>query len=378
MNNSSIQKGLFRAQALKKYFETVKRNSQSVQSGIFIKPDENRVDGMKNANYNKLSDKGYPKLETVINDNDVIIGLVSPKPNVAENEKPEKDNSTVYKSVIPGAIDKVIVGENVEGYPFMKIRIRSERIPGIGDKFSSRAGQKGTVGYKPHRSDMPFTESGLQPDAIINPNCIPKRMTIGQLIECLLGKVCAIKGVYGDATPFLGIDLKKINKELVEKGYEEWGNETMYNGMTGQKMKNKIFIGPTYYQRLKQMAGDKVHSRAGGPKQLLTRQATEGRSRGGGLRVGEMERDGLCAHGTARMLKERLVDSADSYTCHVCDICGLLAHKSPGNNYYICKPDNNTTKISTIVIPYACKLLLQELASMQILGRIRTSKNLQR
>lgn len=139
--------------------------------------------------------------------------------------------------------------------------------------------QKGTIGFRPHRADMPYTESGLIPDMIINPNCIPKRMTIGQLIECLQGKVCAIKGIFGDATPFVSRDLHQMNKDLVELGYDEWATETMYNGMTGQKMKTKIFIGPTYYQRLKQMVGDKAHSRATGPTQLLTRQPPEGMAR---------------------------------------------------------------------------------------------------
>ena len=259
MNNSAIEKGLFRAQSLKKYFETIKKNPASTQTGTFMKPDRNKVDNMKDANYDKLTEEGYAKVETVIKDGDIIIGMVNPKPTTREDEKPYKDNSTIYKSLIPGAIDKVITGLNSDGYPIIKIRARSERIPIVGDKFSSRAGQKGTVGSKPHRADMPFTEDGIIPDIIINPNAIPKRMTIGQLIECLLGKVCAIKGVYGDATPFMGVDIHKMNKELVDAGFEEWGNQTMYNGMTGQKISTKIFIGPTYYQRLKQMVGDKAH-----------------------------------------------------------------------------------------------------------------------
>jgi DNA-directed RNA polymerase II subunit RPB2 len=276
MNNSAIEKGLFRAQALKKYFEAIKKNPASSQTGIFIKPDRNKVDNLKDANYDKLTEEGYCKPETVIKDGDVIIGMVNPRPTTREDEKPYKDNSTIYKSVVPGAIDKVITGLNSDGYPIIKIRVRSERIPQVGDKFSSRAGQKGTIGFKPHRADMFFTQSGLTPDIIINPNCIPKRMTIGQLIETLLAKVCAIKGVYGDGTPFSGVDLNAINQELVDAGYEEWGNETCYNGMTGQKMKVKIFIGPVYYQRLKQMVSDKVHSRARGTTQLLTRQPPEG------------------------------------------------------------------------------------------------------
>lgn len=273
MNNSAVEKGLFRAQSLKKYFETIKKNPASSQTGVFMKPDRNKVDNLKDANYSKLTEEGYAKPETYIQDGDVIIGMANPKPTSREDEKPYKDNSTIYKSLVPGAIDKVITGFNSDGYPIIKMRVRSERIPNVGDKFSSRAGQKGTVGLKPHRADMPYTKDGIVPDIIINPNCMPKRMTIGQLIETLLGKVCAIKGVFGDATPFTGVDIHKINKELVDLGYDEWGNETMYNGMTGQKMTAKIFIGPTYYQRLKQMVGDKAHARARGPTQILTRRS---------------------------------------------------------------------------------------------------------
>ena len=703
-----------------------------------MKPDRNKVDNLKEGNYDKLTEEGYCKVETVIKDGDVIIGMVNPKPTSREDEKPYKDNSTIYKSLIPGAIDKVITGFNSDGYPIIKIRVRSERIPQVGDKFSSRAGQKGTLGYKIHRADMLFTRSGLIPDLIINPNCIPKRMTIGQLIEALMAKVCAIKGVYGDATPFTGVDINALNDILIEEGHEEWGNETAYSGMTGEKMHHKIFICPTYYQRLKQMVGDKAHclstdhevltldggwkfnhqlsmndkiatlvdeklvyqkpvkilnypnykgdmyhikthqldlmvtpnhrmwvskkhdsenvwldhdfelaediigkyrkykndaiwdamdyqftlpttackngviyseqknmdmdswltffgiwiakgrvshtvadiwpnsqchlieicqckqiiidalipaiiklgykyrqdndkiiiddeqlhtymrqfsvedqdkflpdwtwclsscqakillesmtldndssckslyyvyyassvkladnimqlalhcgwssnrwlylktnngpmientdvksnfdtwklaiikskniptvnhsdtkyenaqiekivknynkpvfclevpggvfyvrrngtsvwtgnSRARGPTQLLTRQPTEGRTREGGLRIGEMERDAMSAHGIAQMLKERMVDNSDIYTCHVCDICGLFAHKVPDKKYFTCRTCQNTTKISKIIIPYAFKLFMQELRSINILGRIRTSKSI--
>jgi DNA-directed RNA polymerase II subunit RPB2 len=241
---------------------------------------------------------------------------------------------------------------------------------------NSRSGQKGTVGYKPHRSDMPFSLTGLVPDIIVNPNAFPKRMTIGQLIECLMGKVCAVKGVYGDATAFTKIDIHKINDELVALGMIEWGFETMYNGITGKRMANPIFIGPTYYQRLKQMVSDKVHARARGLMQMMTRQPTEGRSRDGGLRLGEMERDAICAHGCAQFLKEKLVDNSDIYRIQVCDICGMFASKVINEDNYTCKACQNNVNISTIVIPYAFKLLIQELKSIQILARIITSKSI--
>ena len=629
MNNSAIEKGLFRAQVLKKYQEEIKKNPASSQTGIFMKPDRNKVDnlrGKEDANYDKLGIDGYAKAETYIKDGDVIIGMVNPKASAKEDEKLYTDSSTIYKSVIPGAIDRVFTGFSGDGYPIIKMRVRSERIPIIGDKFAcyddqtevltdsgwtkfkkltkmhkvatlvdgeklvyehpteiqsydyegpmylvesnqvnlcvtpnhrmwvaprsaqgesvknyrferadeilgmpriyqksvntydgnfteelndpcfiplilddkslpewvwnlnmekarifivkmihdcirendtlqydtpskklandlqilclhagwsanitlktesktdiwgltiimkqnnptvnenvdkqdqiinykgkvycctvpshiiyirrnktpifsgnSLHGQKGTIGYNPHRADMPYTEDGLVPDLIINPNCM-RRMTIGQLIECLFGKLCAIKGVYGDGTPFMGVDINRINEELVSHGMEEWGNQTMYCGYTGHKMTTKIFIGPTYYQRLKQMVGDKVHSRSNiGPKQLLTRQPSEGRVRNGGLRLGEMERDVLCAHGISQFLKERSVDNSDIYTTHICDICGLEAHKIPKKKHYICKGCQNTTRISRIVCPYAFMLFMKELKSMNVLGRIRTSKSI--
>lgn len=742
MNQSALEKGFMRAQVLKKYQEEIKKNPASSQTGIFTKPDRNKVDNLKgkeDANYDKLGIDGYAKAETYIKDGDVIIGMINPKSSAKEDEKPYTDSSTIYKSVIPGAIDRVFTGFSGDSYPIIKMRVRSERIPIIGDKFAcyddqtevltdsgwikfekltmthkvatlvdgeklvyehptalqeydydgqmylveskqvnlcvtlnhkmwvalrtstgakkyklekaeeiiglnrfyqksvteyignackdsknmpyywdytclmengyftlpevddkpemhikmkhwlilvgifiaegclkhkgtvcisahkqrvkdalepiiekykwkvsygkdgkgalnywninnkqlgiyfgqlnvgatnkflpewvwelnmqqcqilihgmmlgdgcwnkdgssvyttssiklandfqrlclhagystnirtefikgtttiikgvmatrnsdcyrlsiikhnnpmvndsrliqdkmipykgkvycctvsshviyvrrnstgifsgnSVHGQKGTAGWLPHRGDMPYTEDGLVPDLIINPNCIARRMTIGQLIECLFGKLCAIKGIVGDGTPFMGVDINKINDELVSYGMEEWGNQTMYCGMTGRKIATKIFIGPTYYQRLKQMVGDKVHSRSNiGPKQLLTRQPSEGRSREGGLRLGEMERDVLAAHGMAQLLKERSVDNSDSYTYHVCDLCGLDAHKVPKKKHYICEGCNNTTKISTIVCPYAFILFMNELKAMNILGRIRTSKSL--
>jgi DNA-directed RNA polymerase II subunit RPB2 len=376
INKSAVERGMMRAMSLNKKNELIKKNPASSQIGMFMKPDSNKVDGMKVANYEKLSEEGYAKVETIIKDGDIIIGIVTPKTTTNEDEKQYRDNSIIYKSTVSGTVDYVITGNNNDGYPLIKMRIRSEKIPMVGDKFCSRHAQKGTVGLNPHRSDLPFTASGLVPDIIINPNCIPSRMTIGQLIETFMGKVCAIKGLYGDGTPFNKIDYHKINDELVASGFLPWGMEVMYNGYTGQKMEMPMFFGPVYYLRLKQMVADKVHSRAGGVNQLLTRQPTEGRSKDGGLRFGEMERDAMSAHGTAQFLKERMVDCSDIYTCHVCDICGLFAHKAPMKKHYICDTCKNTTHISRINIPYVFKLFHQELASINILARIRTSKTI--
>ena len=372
MNKSAIEKGLFRADYLIEKRETIKKNPSTTKSGSFTKPDPEKTEGIKDANYDKLNESGYVNEGTRIVNNDIIIGKITPKTDAGDNGKLYKDGSLNYKSIVPATIDKVLLGEDNDGYPIMRVRIRSERIPNVGDKFSSRHGQKGTIGSKNDRVNMPFSESGLVPDLILNPCAFPKRMTIGQLIEALMSKVCAIKGIYGDGTPFNRVDLKKINRELERLGSPSWGREYLYNGMTGEQILTPIFICPTYYQRQKQMVGDKIHARARGPPQTLTRQPTEGRSREGGLRIGEMERDAIIAHGCAQLLKEKTVDNSDAYTVHVCDICGQLAYKHPQHSYYICKGCDNSTKVSQIVIPYAYKLLCQELKSIQILTRIRT------
>jgi len=241
--------------------------------------------------------------------------------------------------------------------------------------------QKGTIGIVLPSTDMPFTEKGIIPDLIINPNAIPSRMTIGQLIEGLLGKVGALKGFECDGTAFTHVDVESIKDELEKLGYERNGNEYLYNGMTGIKMKSMIFICPTFYQRLKHLSFDKVHSRARGPRTLLLHQPSEGRSRGGGMRIGEMERDALIAHGIAKYIKEKLMDTSDVYTTYVCDECGLFAQRMKkmddkiyptDRDVYHCPACNNKTHVSKIVIPYAFKLLVQELMSMCVAPRIRT------
>ena len=221
---------------------------------------------------------------------------------------------------------------------------------------------------------MPFTQDGIVPDIIVNPHAIPSRMTIGQLIECIMGKSCSMLGLEGDSTPFTDLDPKDVSDILSTCGFEPYGNEVMYNGITGEQLKANIFIGPTYYQRLKHMVKDKYHSRSTGPVVLLTRQPAEGRTRDGGLRFGEMERDCIISHGAASFLKERLLDVSDNYKVHVCNNCYMIGSVNPEKNIYKCDHCPNTTEFSELRIPFAAKLLIQELISMSIVPRLMVKK----
>jgi len=220
---------------------------------------------------------------------------------------------------------------------------------------------------------MPFTHDGIQPDIIMNPHAIPSRMTVGQLIECLMGKLVAILGQEGDGTAFNNqVSAQAIANMLHDYGYQAHGYEVLYNGMTGRKMDARIFLGPTFYQRLKHLVDDKIFSRQRGQVQILTRQPVEGRARGGGLRFGEMERDCMIAHGASQFLKERLFDVSDCYRVHVCDQCGLFAVANIEHKKFECRGCKDNSKISQIHLPYACKLLFQELMAMNIAPRLFT------
>lgn len=376
INASSVARGLFRSSYLKKYTSTIEKNQVSSQDDIHTKPDRNLVANIKaNVNYDKLNDQGYIEEETVVVEGDAILGKVSPITATEKSSKIFKDKSEVYKGFHPGVVDKVQTGIlNGDGYEMYKMRIRSERIPQVGDKFSNRSGQKSTCGILIRQEDMPFTENGLVPDMIINPNCIPSRMTIGQLLESVLSKTGALKGQFRDGTPFEHRNVESICDELESMGYNRYGCETVYSGVTGRKMEAQLFIGPTYYQRLKHMVADKIHARATGPTVLLTRQPPEGRTKNGGLRFGEMERDCAISHGAAEFLKERMMECSDKYAMHICDQCGLIASRLKNHPGFHCKSCDNTTDISLVEVPYAFKLFMQELMSVNILCRLRTDK----
>jgi len=373
MNQSAIDRGLFRSFLYRTYVDQEGMARPGVNEE-FCKPDRKTCTKMRNFNYNKLDADGLVFPGSEVTGDDVLIGKVTPILDIEKSTKENpfymmKDSSTVMKKTEDGVVDTVIV-TNKDGYKFSKVKVRSTRIPQIGDKFASRHAQKGTVGITLRQEDMPFTSDGLVPDIIINPHAMPMRMTIGHLLECLLGKVSALSGDEGDATPFNGTTVEQISEKLRTFGYQPRGLEVMHNGMTGRKLAAQIFIGPTYYQRLKHMVDDKVHARARGALQVMSRQPLEGRSRDGGLRFGEMERDCIISHGASAFLKERLMDVSDSYTCYVCDNCGLLVIS--GKDILECKGCSNQVAISKIQIPYAFKLLLQELMAMNIAPRLRT------
>eukprot|EP01012_Entosiphon_sulcatum_P057824 TRINITY_DN8168_c0_g1_i1.p1 TRINITY_DN8168_c0_g1~~TRINITY_DN8168_c0_g1_i1.p1 ORF type:complete len:1204 (-),score=175.67 TRINITY_DN8168_c0_g1_i1:20-3631(-) len=378
MNQSAIDRGLYRSVFYRTYRDEEKSGRDGTGRERFEKPDPENTIGMRRAAYDKLDKDGLICPGTRVSGGDVIIGKTTPLAPPTDDDVPrearftKRDSSTCLRSNEGGIVDAVMVTQNADGCRFAKVKVRSIRVPQIGDKLASRHGQKGTCGLTFRQEDLPYTQFGLVPDIIINPHAIPSRMTIGQLFECILGKVAALQGQEGDATPFGNISVSDVSAALHECGYQRTGNEAMYNGHTGIKLEAPIFLGPTFYQRLKHMVDDKIHARARGPVTNLVRQPSEGRARDGGLRFGEMERDCMISHGASQWMRERLFRVSDFYRVHVCDICGLIAVADLKKNHFECKACSNTTRISQLHIPYACKLLFQELMSMQIAPRIVT------
>ncbi|KXS19791.1 DNA-dependent RNA polymerase II second largest subunit [Gonapodya prolifera JEL478] len=375
MNQSAIDRGLFRSLYYRTHMDSEKKLGLHQQES-FEKPTRDTTIRMRATTYDKLDDDGLIPPGTRVSDGDILIGKTVPLPKTSEElgartaRHEKKDSSTFMRGSETGIVDQVMLSTDSQGQNMVKIRIRSTRIPQMGDKFASRHGQKGTVGITYRTEDMPFTAEGVTPDIIINPHAIPSRMTIGHLVECLLGKVSALAGEEGDATPFMDTTVGAISSALKGLGYQQRGYEVLYNGHTGRKLQAQIFLGPTYYQRLKHMVDDKIHARAHGPLQILTRQPVEGRSRDGGLRFGEMERDCMISHGAAQFLKERLFDVSDAYRIHVCDLCGLMAVANIKRKEYYCKICSNRTQISQVWIPYAAKLLFQELMALNLAPRL--------
>jgi DNA-directed RNA polymerase II subunit RPB2 len=372
MNQSSIDRGFMRTVFYRSYSAEEKLSGSRVTEK-FSAADPTRTYGMRKGDYSKLDLDGLVNPGLRVLGDDILIGKTSPMPETEEDGRiqkyTERDCSVSLRPSENGVVDQVMMSVNSKGQRYTKVRVRSLRVPTIGDKFASRHGQKGTIGITYRQEDMPFTRFGVVPDIIMNPHAVPSRMTIGHLVECLLGKVGLLAGQEGDGTPFTQVTVQEIMTRLHQLGFQKQGNEVMFHGHTGLKIPAQIFLGPTYYQRLKHMVEDKIHSRARGPMQMLTRQPMEGRGRDGGLRFGEMERDCMISHGASKFLKERLFDISDAYRVHVCDNCGLFAVANLAKNHFECKACKTST-VSQVLIPYAAKLLFQELMTMSIAPRL--------
>jgi len=380
VNQSSIDRGLFRSSFFRCYNGVAELNKASRQRDPFYQdcfeiPSRSNCLGLKHGSYEKLGPDGIVEPGVRISPDDVLIGKTVAvdmiNPDGSSTTRSRRDESVCMRSNESGYVDRVMLTTDKEGNKLCKVRIRNLRVPQVGDKFASRHGQKGTVGMTYRMEDMPFTCEGISPDIVVNPHAIPSRMTVGHLVECLLSKVASLLGQEGDATPFMDdTNVEDISRLMHGLGYQRHGNECLYNGHTGRPLESLIFLGPTFYQRLKHLVDDKIHARARGPVTMLTRQPLEGRARGGGLRMGEMERDCLISHGAANFLRDRLFGNSDPYRVHVCDNCGIMAVANLRKQTFHCGYCGNNTRFSQVHIPYAGKLLFQELMSMCILPRI--------
>jgi DNA-directed RNA polymerase II subunit RPB2 len=367
LNQASVDRGLFRSFFFRTYKDKAKGDER------FQRPTEEICKAMHQGDNTKMGDDGLAEIGNRVTGGDIIIGKIIPDQRTDVDSREFKDGSTEVRLSETGIVDLVMRTRALTGDDLVKVRTRASRTPQIGDKFSSRHGQKGVCGMTYRQEDMPFTREGIVPDIIMNPHALPSRMTIGQLIECLLGKVSAIQGIEGDATPFSTVTVEQVGAELQKLGYERTGNEIFTNGRTGKRLWAKVFFGPTYYQRLKHMVADKVHGRAHGPVTQLLRQPVEGRSRNGGLRFGEMERDCLVAHGVSAVLRDRLFENSDRFVVCVCKKCGLIAAETPSHER-TCQGCGKYASFASLEVPYAFKLVLQELMSMCIAPRLALSE----
>ncbi|MDP2750245.1 MAG: DNA-directed RNA polymerase subunit B [Nanoarchaeota archaeon] len=373
VNKGSVERGFGRSSYYRPMIAEELRYSGGLIDEIAVPSKD--VKGYKTErDYRLLEGDGIIYPEAQVKEEDVIIGKSSPprflsgmdEYSLASNVRRESSLSLPHGE--SGVVDFVLVTENQEGNKLVEVRLRDQRIPEIGDKFTSRHGQKGVVGLIVPETDMPFTASGIIPDMIFSPHGIPSRMTISHLIELVGAKVGALAGRFVDGTTFSVEKEVDLRKELLSYGFRDNGTEVMYNGITGEMIEARIFIGNMYYLKLRHMVANKMHSRARGPIQLLTRQPTEGRAKEGGLRLGEMEKDTFVAHGASMLLKERF--DSDKVVVPVCESCGMIAVFDEFKNKAYCQMCGENAEVSNIEISYAFKLMLDEFKSLGIYPRL--------
>jgi DNA-directed RNA polymerase subunit B len=378
LNKAAVDRGMGRSMFYKTYSDEERRYPGGQKDSFRIPPATSEGYLGEHA-YANLSDDGIIEPETKIDEGNIVIGKVSPPRFLEENvgasglEERLRDSSTSLKGGESGIVDSVIFTESTGATKVVKVRIRSLRIPENGDKFASRHGQKGVVALIVNQEDMPFSDDGIIPDILVNPHSIPTRLTFGHLLEEMAGKVGAVSGKLMDGTAFSekGINrIEEYGKELEARGFDRYGNENFYDGITGKRFKAEIFNGIVYYNRLYHMVSNKMQVRSRGPVQILTHQPTEGKARQGGLRFGEMERDVIVGYGASLLLKERLLDQSDKASVLVCKECGNIGYYDYIKRTGACQICRSTN-LAEIEMSYAFKLLLDEIKSLHIMPRIR-------
>ena len=365
-NRGSLDRGVGRSFYFKPYDAVEMNYAGGLKDEITI-PDKDASGYKTETSYKHLEADGIVSPESEMSEGEVLIGKVSPPKFLSEareiSVRTKKESSVSMRQEEKGTVEAVLITEDDDGNKIVQVKVRDQRIPELGDKFAAPSGQKGVIGMIIDEEDVPFTSRGIRPDIMFNPHGLPSRMTVGYLLEVLAGKVGCLRGEVVDGTAFSGSDKKELEEQLEELGFRYDGKETMYSGVTGKKMQAKIFVGNLYYLKLKYMVGNKLHGRASGKIALLTRQPVEGRSRGGALRLGEMEQQALVAHGASLLLKERY--DSDKVVLHVCTKCGALAIEDNIRNKTVC-PVCNSEDVESVEVSYAFKLLIEELQGLHI------------
>ena len=377
LSKASVDRGLGRTFFFRIYDAEAKQYPGGMRDKFEIPNAEDNIRGYKGEKaYRLLEDDGVVATESEVLGGDILIGKTSPPRFMEEYREFEatgpyrRDTSIGVRPSETGVVDTVVMTQSNEGGKMYKIRVRDMRIPEIGDKFASRHGQKGVLGILAKNEDLPYTADGITPDVLINPHAFPSRMTVGMFMESITGKAAALRGRQFDGSAFVGEKLDDVKEIMDQTGFKYSGKEIMYDGRTGKSFPVEVFIGVVYYQKLHHMVADKIHARARGQVQMLTKQPTEGRARGGGLRFGEMERDCLIAYGASMILKDRLLDESDKAEIYVCERCGLVAYHDVKQRKYVCRVCGDKAKVSSISVAYAFKLLLQEMQSLNIAPRL--------